>query len=107
MKKVLVICGTGVATSTMVMNKLKEFFEEKQINVQLHQSKVSDVLSTGNDYDVIVSTTVVPPRGCPKSRLNRPWAQPFFLFLGYKKIVLFYRMKLTKKHSTERTISYE
>jgi len=46
-------------------------------------------------------------RGCPKSRLNRPSAQPFFLFLGYKKIVLFYRMKLTKKHSKERTISYE
>jgi galactitol PTS system EIIB component len=61
MKKVLVICGTGVATSTMVINKLKEFFAEKQIDVQLYQSKVSDILSTGNDYDVIISTTVVPP----------------------------------------------
>jgi galactitol PTS system EIIB component len=61
MKKVLVICGTGVATSTIVINKLKEFFAEKQIDVQLYQSKVSDILSTGNDYDVIISTTVVPP----------------------------------------------
>ncbi|MFO7343316.1 PTS sugar transporter subunit IIB [Caldibacillus debilis] len=61
MKKVLVICGTGIATSTVIMNKLKEFFAEKQMQVQLDQSKVSDILSVGNDYDLIVSTTIVPP----------------------------------------------
>jgi PTS system galactitol-specific IIB component len=58
---VLVICGTGIATSTVIMNKLKEFFAEKQMQVQLDQSKVSDILSVGNDYDLIVSTTIVPP----------------------------------------------
>jgi galactitol PTS system EIIB component len=61
MKKVLVICGTGVATSTVIMEKLKTFFAENNIDAHLHQSKVSDVLSTGNDYDLIISTTVVPP----------------------------------------------
>jgi len=45
----------------VIMNKLKEFFAEKQMQVQLDQSKVSDILSVGNDYDLIVSTTIVPP----------------------------------------------
>jgi len=31
------------------------------MQVQLDQSKVSDILSVGNDYDLIVSTTIVPP----------------------------------------------
>jgi len=66
MKKVLVICGTGIATSTVIMNKLKEFFAEKQMQVQLDQSKVSDILSVGNDYDLIVSTTIVPPTIKPR-----------------------------------------
>jgi PTS system galactitol-specific IIB component len=59
-KKVLVICGTGVATSTVVMVKLREFLKEKNIDVNLTQAKVSDVLNQADDYDVIVSTTLVP-----------------------------------------------
>jgi PTS system galactitol-specific IIB component len=59
-KKVLVICGTGVATSTVVMGKLKDFLKEKNIDVNLTQAKVSDVLNQADEYDVIVSTTLVP-----------------------------------------------
>jgi galactitol PTS system EIIB component len=59
-KKVLVICGTGVATSTVVMGKLKDFLREKNLDVQLMQGKVSDVLNQADDYDVIISTTLVP-----------------------------------------------
>lgn len=59
-KKVLVICGTGVATSTVVMGKLKDFLKEKNLDVQLMQGKVSDVLNQADDYDVIISTTLVP-----------------------------------------------
>ncbi|UFT98598.1 PTS sugar transporter subunit IIB [Radiobacillus kanasensis] len=58
-KKVLVICGTGVATSTVVMSKLKSFIEEKGLEAKLHQSKVSDVLNTASEYDLVVTTTIV------------------------------------------------
>lgn len=61
MKKVLVICGTGVATSTVVMQKLKAFLREKGINAALEQSKVSEALNKAERYDVIISTTAVPP----------------------------------------------
>lgn len=60
-KKVLVICGTGVATSTVVMQKLKAFLRDKGIEASLDQSKVSDVLNKAGQYDLIISTTAVPP----------------------------------------------
>jgi PTS system galactitol-specific IIB component len=60
-KKILVICGTGVATSTVVMQKMKAFLQEKGIDAALEQSKVSDVLNKAEQYDVIISTTAVPP----------------------------------------------
>lgn len=60
-KKVLVICGTGVATSTVVMQKLKAFLREKGLDASLDQSKVIDVLNKADQYDLIISTTTVPP----------------------------------------------
>ncbi len=60
-KKVLVICGTGVATSTVVMQKLKAFLRDKGIDASLDQSKVIDVLNKADQYDLIISTTAVPP----------------------------------------------
>ncbi|QRG70220.1 PTS sugar transporter subunit IIB [Brevibacillus choshinensis] len=60
-KKVLVICGTGVATSTVVMQKLKAFLRDKGIDASLDQSKVIDLLNKAEQYDLIISTTAVPP----------------------------------------------
>ncbi|MDR0297518.1 MAG: PTS sugar transporter subunit IIB [Streptococcaceae bacterium] len=61
MKKLMVMCGTGVATSTIVMSKVKDWLKEKGIEnqVQLFQSKVADEMNKIDDYDVVVSTTVV------------------------------------------------
>lgn len=62
MKKLLIMCGTGVATSTVVTNKVKEWLGEKGLSdqVRLYQSKVADEMNRIDDYDIIVSTTVVP-----------------------------------------------
>ncbi len=62
MKKILVICGTGVATSTVVLNKLKDWFAENDYSnkVQLSQAKVADAISKIDDYDMVISTTIVP-----------------------------------------------
>ncbi|MFD1899598.1 PTS sugar transporter subunit IIB [Enterococcus termitis] len=62
MKKMLIMCGTGVATSTIVTNKVKEWLKEKgyENDVRLYQSKVADEMNRIDDYDIIVSTTVVP-----------------------------------------------
>lgn len=62
MKKMLIMCGTGVATSTVVMGKMKEWLCDRNLGdkVKLYQSSVSEGLGRLDDYDIIVSTTIVP-----------------------------------------------
>ncbi|RYG72295.1 PTS galactitol transporter subunit IIB [Lentibacillus lipolyticus] len=62
MKKVLVICGAGVATSTAVIEKLKSRLKDRNLldEVELHQGKVIDSDHNWENYDIIVSTTYVP-----------------------------------------------
>lgn len=60
MKRILVICGTGVATSTMVATAIKDHCQANGIEVEVKQGKVMDLLSGNPDADLIVSTTQVP-----------------------------------------------
>ncbi|MDC3424580.1 PTS sugar transporter subunit IIB [Aquibacillus sp. 3ASR75-11] len=62
MKKLLIMCGTGVATSTVVTGKVKEWLEKEGLKdkVNLYQSKVADEINRIHDYDIVVSTTIVP-----------------------------------------------
>ena len=53
MKKILIMCGTGVATSTVVVNKLSEY-------VKIYQGKIAEEINRFNNYDIIISTTLVP-----------------------------------------------
>lgn len=60
MKTVLIICGTGVATSTVVAMKVKDHCAEVGIPVTVRQAKVADILNDPPDADLIVATTQVP-----------------------------------------------
>ncbi|WP_434520460.1 PTS sugar transporter subunit IIB [Pediococcus sp. M21F004] len=62
MKKMMIMCGSGVATSTVVTGKIKTWLEsEGQLDkVKLYQSKVAEEVNHIDDYDIIVSTTLVP-----------------------------------------------
>jgi PTS system galactitol-specific IIB component len=59
-KNVLVICGTGVATSTVVAIKIKEHCAARGLDVNVRQGKVMDLVSGDADADLIVATTSVP-----------------------------------------------
>lgn len=56
MKKLLVACGNGIATSTVVAFKIKERCEEEGISISLTQCKVTEVASKASDYDLIVTS---------------------------------------------------
>ena len=56
-KKILVICGTGVATSTVVVQKIKEYCAAKGHDVLIAQGAVADALRGGTTADFIVATT--------------------------------------------------
>ena len=59
MKKILVACGTAIATSTVVAKKLEEKLKAKGIAAKIDQCKASEVSSRAASYDLIVSTTEV------------------------------------------------
>ena len=59
-KRILVICATGVATSTVVVQKIKDFCKTNSFDVAISQGKVADVLRGGINADFIVATTSVP-----------------------------------------------
>lgn len=62
MKKILVICGAGHATSTIAVSKIKKWLEDNNLDsdAKIYQSKIADEPNKFDDYDVVVSTTVVP-----------------------------------------------
>ena len=52
MKKLLIVCGAGHATSTIAVG-----YSDK---VKIYQSKIADELNKIDDYDAVISTTIVP-----------------------------------------------
>jgi PTS system galactitol-specific IIB component len=59
-KTVLVACGTGVATSTVVAVAIEETMKERGIPVVIRQCKATEVRSLIGDVDLVVATTPVP-----------------------------------------------
>ena len=69
MKKILVACGTAIATSTVVAKKLEEKLRARGLSVSIDQCKASEVGGKAAAYDLIVSTTEVDDtRGKPHVR---------------------------------------
>ncbi|MFD0898506.1 MULTISPECIES: PTS sugar transporter subunit IIB [Loigolactobacillus] len=57
---VLVACGAGIATSTVVMKKVEDLFKENNIEANLIQIKIAEAASKQDDADMLISTTVLP-----------------------------------------------
>lgn len=60
MKRILIVCGTGVATSTVIASKVRDHLQAKGIEANISQGKVMDLLGGHVDADLIVATTEVP-----------------------------------------------
>lgn len=56
MTNILVACGNGVATSTMVALKIKEALAKENLKVNVTQCKLMEIPSKAADYDLIVTT---------------------------------------------------
>ncbi|WKY47760.1 PTS sugar transporter subunit IIB [Eubacteriaceae bacterium ES3] len=58
MKRVLVACGTALATSTVVAKKIEQIAHENGIECQIIQSKASDAVIKAEEFhpDLIVCT---------------------------------------------------
>ena len=59
-KRILVACGTAIATSTVVAKAIEEAMKERGIDVTTRQCKAAEVRSLVSDADLVVTTTPVP-----------------------------------------------
>lgn len=61
MKKILVACGTGIATSTVVTLKIREALKAKGIDADVQQCKVSEIGSKTGISLIVTTTTYENP----------------------------------------------
>ena len=59
-KRILVACGTAIATSTVVAKGIEEALKARGIPVIPRQCKATEVRGLAPGYDLIVTTTPVP-----------------------------------------------
>lgn len=58
-KRVLIVCGTGIATSTVVADKVQRHLDDVGIPATVEQTKVSELHRGAEGFDVVVATTQI------------------------------------------------
>ncbi|MCM3568983.1 PTS sugar transporter subunit IIB [Neobacillus mesonae] len=58
--RVLISCGSGIATSTVIANRVKEVCESNGYPVSIDQVKIVEVEKRASEFDLIVSSAQVP-----------------------------------------------
>lgn len=59
-KRILVACGAGIATSTVVFNHIENLLKENGIEAELEQIKIAEAKSKQENADLLISTTILP-----------------------------------------------
>lgn len=58
-KKIVIACGTGIATSTVVADKVANLCKQEGIDALISQCKVSELEAYVHGADLVVTTTFV------------------------------------------------
>lgn len=74
--KILIACGSGIATSTVAQERVKEILAEAGIPAKITKGTVGQVQSLQDDVDVILLTTRY------SQPLSKPMVQVFGLISG-------------------------
>lgn len=59
-KKIIFVCATGIATSTVAAEKVTDCCKENGIDVEYQQCNVASLPQFDGNADLIISTTNVP-----------------------------------------------
>jgi len=89
--KIVVACGTAIATSTHVAIKVKELLEARNLKIHTIQCRVPEVPSLAPDADLVIATAQVP------YNINVPIVDgiPFLTGIGVKEVIDKIEMLLT------------
>ena len=65
MKRIIIACGSGVATSTVANQKVSAYLDEHGYSgkYQIEQCQVSELAEKGKSADFAIATTVVGAKG--------------------------------------------
>lgn len=56
MKKIMIACGTGMATSTMIASKVREFLQSENIKADINQCMISELSHHDGKYDLFITS---------------------------------------------------
>jgi galactitol PTS system EIIB component len=81
--KILIVCGSGVATSMHAAFKLREYLEQHRINAVIDGAGNNELDARASSYDIIISNTMVT------TKTDRPVfnAVPLLTGIGEKELV--------------------
>lgn len=74
--KVLIACGSGIATSTVAQERVKEILKEAGIPAQITKGTIGQIPALAPSVDVVMTTTRYP------KPLDKPILQVFGLISG-------------------------
>ena len=57
-KRVLVACGTGIATSTVVCKRVEDLLKNNGIEAEVVQCKIAEIGTYEEQADLLVTTTI-------------------------------------------------
>ncbi|WP_297689324.1 PTS sugar transporter subunit IIB [uncultured Anaerococcus sp.] len=77
--KVLVACGSGIVTSTIVQEEIKKIADENSINIDISKATIAEVEAKQDGYDVIFTTSNY------RNKLRTPHMSVFGLVSGINK----------------------
>lgn len=80
--KVLVACGAGIATSTVVMKRVEDLFKVNNIDVDIIQIKIAEVAAKQDSADMLITTTMLPT----EYRIPAIKAMAFLTGIGQDKV---------------------
>lgn len=75
--KILIACGSGVATSTMAMKKIQKGLDERNIPSEITQCKIGELegIAKSSKPDIVVHTVILPQ--------NLKFSCPIFSGVGF------------------------
>ncbi len=76
---ILIACGSGIATATMVGEHIRELMAANNINAEVRQCGVREIVGFAPEVDVIVTTAKYQGTPIPKPIIN---ALPVLTGLG-------------------------
>lgn len=64
-KRILIVCGTAIATSTVVAVKTEELLKREGIQAEIRRCMTSEAKTASKGVSLIISTTQVPDVDVP------------------------------------------